>query len=54
MHKASVFSILLLSPNIPYFFIVFNYPEIPNKEIITQLSLEDKTITFQTDFWKGF
>lgn len=54
MYKASVFSIPLLSLNIPYFFIASNYLEIPNQEIIIELSLEDKTITFQTDFWQGF
>ena len=53
MYKASVSSIPILSFNVSYFFIAFNYLEIPNNEIVTQLSLEDKKITSQTDFWNG-
>lgn len=53
MYKASVFSIPILSLNISYFFIAFNSLEIPKNEIVTQLSLEDKKIISQTDFWNG-
>lgn len=38
MYKVSVFSIPILSLNISYFFIAFNYLEIPKNEIVTQLS----------------
>ena len=35
MYKASFFSVTILSLDISYFFIAFNYLEIRDKEIIT-------------------